>query len=55
MALSTSVKFCRMSAVGVPTAMVRVMSVVPSSYWPPESIRNSSPGAMRRLLLRVTR
>jgi len=44
-----------MSAVGFPTAIVRVMSVVPSSYWPPESMRNSSPGAMRRLLLRVTR
>ena len=33
-----------MSALGVPTAMVRVMSVVPSSYWPPESMRKSSPG-----------
>ena len=40
---------------GSPIATVRVMSVVPSSYWPPESIRNSSPGAMVRLVERVTR
>ena len=26
-------KFRRISALGAPTAMVRVMSVVPSSYW----------------------
>jgi len=30
------VKRSRISAVGSPTAMVRVMSVVPSSYWAPE-------------------
>ena len=41
--------------VGSPTATVRVMSVVPSSYWPPESIRNSSPAAILRLVERVTR
>jgi hypothetical protein len=31
--LSTRVKRSRISAVGSPTATVRVMSVVPSSYW----------------------
>ena len=44
--LSTRVKRSRISAVGSPTMTVRVMSVVPSWYWPPESIRNSSPGAI---------
>ena len=34
---------------GVPTAMVRVMSVVPSSYCAPESTRNNSSMPMRRL------
>ncbi|MCY1180904.1 hypothetical protein D9M73_213770 [compost metagenome] len=40
--LSTRVqsRFC--SSVGVPTATIRVMSVVPPRYWPPESI-NSRP------------
>ena len=37
--LSTRVKRSRISAVGRPTASVRVISVVPSSYWPPLSIR----------------
>ncbi len=39
MPLSTRVKRSVISALGLPTAMVRVMSVVPSTYWPPESIR----------------
>jgi hypothetical protein len=54
--LSTSVNFSRTPAsFGAPTATVRVTSVVPSSYWAPESIRKMSPAAMRRLLLRLTR
>ena len=53
--LSTRVKRARISALGSPSAMVRVMSVVPSSYWPPESIRNSSSVPSRRLVLCVTR
>ncbi len=53
--LSTSVKRSRISGVGSPTATVRVMSVVPSWYCPPESIRNSSPGAIVRSVERVTR
>ena len=36
---STRVKRSRISRVGVPTAIVRVMSVVPSSYCAPLSIR----------------
>ena len=39
-----------MSSVGSPTTTVRVMSVVPSGYWPPLSMRNSSPGLTRRLV-----
>ena len=38
-----------------PTITVRVTSVVPSSYCPPESIKNNSPGEILRLVLRVTR
>jgi len=34
---STRVKHSRSRAVGVPKCMVRVTSVVPSRYWPPES------------------
>ena len=34
---------------------VRVMSVVPSRYWAPESTRNRSPGASARSVARVTR
>jgi len=52
---STRVKRSRISAPGVPVAMVRVTSVVPSSYWPPESTSSRSPGVTRRLLARVTR
>src|SRR4029079_14615020 len=52
---STRVKRSRISSVGSPIAMVRVTSVVPSSYCAPESISSRSPGTMRRLLLRVTR
>jgi len=52
---STRVKRSRISAVGSPMAMVRVTSVVPSSYCAPESISSRSPGAMRRLDFRVTR
>ena len=37
--LSTRVKRSRISSVGSPIGTVRVMSVVPSTYWPPESIR----------------
>ena len=37
--LSTRVKWSRISALGVPTATVRVMSVVPSSYCAPESMQ----------------
>ncbi|KAG1470912.1 hypothetical protein G6F54_014518 [Rhizopus delemar] len=40
MPLSTSVKSTFWSALGVPTATPRVMSVVPPRYWPPESISN---------------
>ena len=40
-----------MSAFGI----VKLMSVVPSSYWAPESTRNNSPGESRRLLFSVTR
>ena len=36
---STRVKRSRMCGVGRPTAIVRVMSVVPSSYWAPLSMR----------------
>ena len=36
---STRVKRSRISAVGGPIATVRVMSVVPSRYWAPESTR----------------
>ena len=36
---STCVKRRRISALGSPIAMVRVMSVVPSAYCPPESTR----------------
>ena len=39
--LSTRVKRSRISALGLPTAMVRVMSVVPSWYCAPESSRKS--------------
>ena len=35
----TRVKRSFISAVGVPTITVRVTSVVPSGYWPPESTR----------------
>ena len=52
---STRVKRSRISSVGSPIAMVRVTSVVPSSYCAPESISSRSPRMMRRLLLRVTR
>ena len=38
---STRVKRSRISPVGSPIAMVRVMSVVPSTYWAPELIRSS--------------
>ena len=37
--LSTRVKRSRISSPGAPTATVRVMSVVPSGYWAPESTR----------------
>ena len=46
----TSVKRSCISRVGLPMATVRVMSVVPSRYWPPESTRNSSPGLSLRLV-----
>jgi hypothetical protein len=36
---STRVKRSFISGVGVPTITVRVMSVVPSGYCPPESTR----------------
>ena len=36
--------------VGSPTIIVRVTSVVPSGYWPPESIRNISFLLILRLL-----
>ena len=49
---STRVKRSRISAVGSPTATVRVTSVVPSSYCAPESIRNNSPDLMARFVLR---
>ena len=39
--LSTRVKRSRISSLGVPIATVRVMSVVPSSYCAPESMRNN--------------
>jgi len=52
---STRVKRSRISSLGVPTTTVRVMSVVPSSYCAPESMRNSSPGTIARLVERVTR
>ena len=45
----------RISSLGCPVATVRVMSVVPSSYWAPESIRKIPSGAMTRLVLVVTR
>ena len=35
--LSTRVKHSRCHAVGSPRCIVRVTSVVPMSYWPPES------------------
>ena len=41
--LRTSVKRSRISFVGLPMATVRVMSVVPSRYCAPLSMRNSSP------------
>ena len=53
--LSTSVKQCRISAVGSPKMTVRVTSVVPSRYWPPESSSNSSPRFKRRSLSGVAR
>ena len=37
--LRTRVKRSFISDVGVPTMIVRVTSVVPSGYWPPESTR----------------
>jgi hypothetical protein len=46
------VKRSRISSVGWPIGTVRVMSVVPSWYWPPESSRNSSPSASLRLVTR---
>ena len=47
---STRVKRSRISSVGVPIAIVRVTSVVPSWYCAPESISSRSPGEIRRLL-----
>ena len=41
---STRVKRSRISSVGSPIAMVRVTSVVPSSYCAPESTSSNSPG-----------
>jgi hypothetical protein len=37
------------------TAIVRVTSVVPSRYWPPESTRYSMPISSRRSVAGVTR
>ena len=37
--LSTRVKRSRISGLGAPIGTVRVMSVVPSRYWAPESTR----------------
>ena len=42
MPLSTRVKRSCISADGAPTMTVRVMSVVPSRYCPPESMRKIS-------------
>ena len=52
--LSTRVNRSRMSALGCPTAIVRVMSVVPSSYCPPLSMRKM-PRAILRLDASLTR
>ena len=38
-----------------PTGTVRVMSVVPSAYWPPLSTSRSSPGRTGRFDASVTR
>ena len=55
MPFNTSVKkrFC--SSGTAPIATVRVMSVVPLTYCPPESIRNISPERIGRSLAVVTR
>ena len=45
---STSVNGRTAAAGAGPTATVRVMSVVPSAYWPPLSTSSSSPGATAR-------
>lgn len=42
--LRTSVKQCRWCWVGVPKCTVRVTSVVPSVYWPPESCERIKTG-----------
>ncbi len=56
MALEHQREMARASAaLGSPMATVRVMSVVPSRYWAPESIRKRLPGSSRRLVARVTR
>ena len=52
---STRVKRSFISAVAVPTMMVRVTSVVPSGYCAPESSRKISSRLILRLLDRVTR
>ena len=43
---STSVKRSRISGVGLPIATVRVMSVVPSRYWPPKSTGTARPAQL---------
>ena len=51
---STRVNRSRISGVGSPTTMVRVMSVVPSSYWAPLSMRKR-PWPIARSEARETR
>ncbi len=55
MPLSTSVKSTFWSALGVPTATTRVMSVVPPRYWPPESISSSPSPSMTACASAVAR
>ena len=52
---NTSVKRVRISSVGSPIATVRVMSVVPSRYCAPLSMRKSSPARSLRFVASFTR
>ena len=53
--ISTRVKHSICRGVGLPRATVRVMSVVPSGYWPPLSIRYRPRGFSLALLFFVGR